>query len=61
MVDACTKRQVKVKKSDLPLCCPMKGQSLWNAHPKIFLPIEDNGGQIRCPYCGTEYVLVDDK
>ena len=41
---------------DLPLSCPMPGMSLWNSHPKVYLPVEDTGEAI-CPYCGTLYVL----
>ena len=43
---------------DVPLHCPMPGMSLWNSHPRVFLPI-DKSGQERCPYCGAVYVLKD--
>lgn len=46
----------EVSRTDLPLSCPMPGMSLWNSHPKVYLPIEDTGSA-RCPYCGAEYVL----
>jgi uncharacterized Zn-finger protein len=29
---------------------------LWNSHPRVFLPISDDGEAL-CPYCGTRYVL----
>ena len=29
---------------------------LWNAHPRVFLPIEKTGEAL-CPYCGTQYTL----
>ncbi len=29
---------------------------LWNAHPRVFLPIEETGTAL-CPYCGTRYTL----
>ncbi len=48
----------EVMRSDLPLSCPMPGMYLWNSHPKVFLPIESEGSS-KCPYCGTEYTLVD--
>lgn len=48
----------EITRADLPLHCPMKGMSLWNSHPRVFLPIEDTGEQ-RCPYCGAVYVLID--
>ncbi len=53
--------RVEVTASDLPLHCPMPGASLWNSHPRVFLPIEDAKDQrMICPYCGTEYVLKQD-
>lgn len=51
-------RIVEVGRSDLPLHCPMPGQSLWNGHPRVFLPIEASGEAL-CPYCGTLYRLKD--
>jgi uncharacterized Zn-finger protein len=48
----------EVTRADLPLHCPMNGMSLWNSHPRVFLPIEDTG-RAKCPYCGAEYVLSD--
>ncbi len=49
-----------VHRSQLPLHCPMPGSSLWDSHPRVFLPIEDAPDhKIRCPYCGTVYTLVD--
>lgn len=41
---------------DLPLHCPVPGSSLWNSHPRIYLPIE-KAGKALCPYCGTLFVL----
>ncbi len=46
----------EVTAADLPLSCPMPGMSLWNSHPKVYLPVEETGEAI-CPYCGTLYVL----
>ncbi|MDX1442563.1 MAG: zinc-finger domain-containing protein [Gammaproteobacteria bacterium] len=48
----------EVTRKDLPLHCPMPGMSLWNSHPKVYLPIEDKG-KAKCPYCSADYVLVD--
>ena len=50
--------RVEVAHKDLPLHCPMPGMSLWNSHPRVFLPIEVSGEE-RCPYCGPVYVLQD--
>lgn len=46
----------EVTRADLPLHCPLEGMSLWNSHPRVFLPIEDTG-RAKCPYCGAEYIL----
>lgn len=43
---------------DLPLSCPPPSASLWNGHPRIYLPIHKTGRE-HCPYCGTLYVLKD--
>jgi len=53
-----TQNQVEVSPADLPLSCPMPNQKLWNAHPRVFLPLV-SGGSASCPYCGTHYVLTD--
>lgn len=47
---------VSVTEQDLPLHCPLPSMSLWNSHPRVYLPIEATG-KARCPYCGTQYVL----
>lgn len=47
-----------VTRADLPLHCPPEGTSVWNLHPRVFLPIEQTG-RAKCPYCGAEYVLVE--
>ncbi len=48
----------EVTRDDLPLHCPLPGTSLWNSHPRVYLPIEESGEE-RCPYCGALFVLVD--
>lgn len=48
-----------VTRADLPLSCPMPGMALWNSHPRVYLPIADEGGEATCPYCGAHYVLRD--
>lgn len=49
-------RHIEVTVKDLPLHCPMPSMLLWNAHPRVFLPIEQTGEAL-CPYCGTRYTL----
>ncbi len=45
---------VEVSAADLPLYCPTPDQSLWNAHPKVVIPVEKLG-EARCPYCSKLY------
>lgn len=51
-----TARRIEVTAADLPLHCPMPSMLLWNAHPRVFLPVEKTGEAL-CPYCGTRYTL----
>jgi uncharacterized Zn-finger protein len=53
---ACTKRQYEITEVDLPLSCPFRDERVWDAHPRVYLPIEATGS-IDCPYCGTHYIL----
>jgi len=55
-IPANAQNRYQVAKKDLPLHCPMDGMSLWNSHPRVYIPIEDSGEE-RCPYCGAVYVL----
>ncbi|KAA6184348.1 zinc-finger domain-containing protein [Thiohalocapsa marina] len=49
-----------VSHKDLPLCCPLPEDEVWNMHPRVYLPIEDDpGGEATCPYCGARYRLED--
>lgn len=56
---ACTEKIYTISPADLPLSCPTNGMELWNAHPKVYLPIEKTGKEI-CPYCGSCFVLKND-
>jgi uncharacterized Zn-finger protein len=56
---ACTKRRYEVTRADLPLSCPTLEMRIWDAHPRVYLPIEETG-QVICPYCGAEFLLKDD-
>ena len=49
-------RVIEVGPDDLPLHCPMPSMMLWNAHPRVFLPIDKTREEL-CPYCGTRYIL----
>lgn len=50
---------VDVTAKDLPLHCPTPDTSLWNSHPRVFIPIEESG-EAKCPYCGTVFVMAKD-
>ena len=39
------KTAVEVKPDDLP-------------HPRVYIPVEENGGEARCPYCGAIFKLL---
>lgn len=56
LIEACASRRYKITHDDLPMCCPMPNMRLWDAHPRVYLPIEKTGHVI-CPYCGAEYFL----
>ena len=48
----------EITAADLPLHCPLPGASLWNSHPRVYLPITATG-EVKCNYCGAVYRLVD--
>ena len=54
-----TQKRYEVRASDLPLSCPLPSMALWNSHPRVYLPIAQEGGEALCPYCGAHFVLVD--
>jgi uncharacterized Zn-finger protein len=41
------------------LSCPMPGMYLWNSHPRVYLPVEEEGTSM-CPYCGALFTLVSE-
>jgi uncharacterized Zn-finger protein len=55
---ACVKQRYEISRQDLPLSCPPSDKRIWDAHPRVYLPIEETGS-VQCPYCGAEYVLTD--
>lgn len=58
VTNANTERRYEVTRDQLPLSCPTPEMSLWNSHPRVYLPLADNGWA-RCPYCSAEFVLID--
>jgi uncharacterized Zn-finger protein len=51
-----TERQIDIEAKDLPLTCPMPDMLKWNAHPRVYLSLDEHG-EARCPYCSTRYHL----
>ncbi len=50
---------IEVSHKDLPLSCPLPGAPVWDMHPRVYLPIEDEPNhEATCPYCGARYRLV---
>ncbi len=58
LIQANAENRYEVTRDDLPLSCPMPRMSLWNSHPKVYLPIEKTG-EAKCPYCGADYSLIE--
>ena len=52
------RREYEITRASLPLHCPLTEMSLWNSHPRVYLPIEKTGSA-KCPYCGTDFRLKD--
>jgi len=48
-----------ISKQDLPISCPLPSASQWNAHPRVFLTLDEDG-KATCPYCSTVYILKQD-
>jgi uncharacterized Zn-finger protein len=53
---ACTKQHCEITEKELPLSCPPRDDRVWDAHPRVYLAIEEQGEAV-CPYCGTKYIL----
>jgi uncharacterized Zn-finger protein len=48
----------EVTEADFPLHCPLPGTSLWSSHPRVYVPLDEQGHG-KCIYCGAEFVKVD--
>lgn len=57
-VTANSEKLYKVTRGDLPVSCPTPEMTLWNSHPRVYLPLADNG-RATCPYCSAEFILED--
>lgn len=49
----------RIRRTELPAHCPTDRMCLWNSHPRVYLPLEHTGDEVRCPYCGALYTLID--
>ncbi len=54
------KAAIEVRPEDLPVHCPTEGSALWNSHPQVYIPVVENGGEARCPYCSALFKLIGD-
>src|SRR3546814_18583296 len=52
-------QRYEVRRSDLPLSCPLPSMGLWNSHPRVSMALENEGGASDYPYRGAHFVLVD--
>jgi len=59
-IPANTQHEYFVTRAELPVCCPTKDMILWNAHPRVYFPLNKEP-EATCPYCGTRFVLTADK
>lgn len=60
LIQSNAERRYVVTRADLPLSCPMPDMLVWNSHPRVYLPIVDDGGETMCSYCGAHYILEDE-
>jgi len=49
---------VEVRHEDLPAYCPTPGSSVWNGHPRVYIPLKNKGDEARCIYCSAIFRLV---
>lgn len=50
---------IQLKKSQLPAYCPTEAMGLWNSHPRVYIPLEEEQSA-SCPYCGTKFELIEE-
>ena len=60
MKESTAEAVVLVTRDQLPMHCPPPGSSLWDSHPRVYIPLEDSGEAV-CPYCGRRFRLVEDE
>ena len=57
--EACTELRYEVTHAELPVSCPTKDMRVWDAHPRVYLPIKETGRAV-CPYCDAEFILIEE-
>ena len=57
-LQANAEKRYEVHRADLPVSCPLPSMALWNSHPRVYLPLEEER-ECTCPYCGAQFVLID--
>lgn len=55
---ASEQQEYEIGWEDLPLSCPTAAMKIWNAHPRVYIPIHRSGRE-SCTYCGATYILRD--
>ncbi|MCF6807475.1 zinc-finger domain-containing protein [Thiotrichales bacterium 19S9-12] len=48
---------IHVKTTELPVYCPVNDNNLWCEHPRVFIELDENNTENKCPYCGTKFKL----
>lgn len=51
------KRQYTVKNANDSICCPPKDCRVWDAHPRVYLELDEHG-MAECPYCSAIFKLA---
>jgi len=39
------------------LCCPVEGESVYGAHPRVYFSLDESNPVVACPYCQKVYDL----
>ncbi|PIQ43783.1 MAG: hypothetical protein COV52_04830 [Gammaproteobacteria bacterium CG11_big_fil_rev_8_21_14_0_20_46_22] len=50
-------RQYTVSSASEAVCCPPKDCRVWDAHPRVFLELDEHG-RAECPYCSAIFQLA---
>ena len=56
----CQNKRYYVAKDTHSVACPPPEERIWDAHPRVYLSLNEDG-QVTCPYCGTEFIVKNDQ